>query len=134
MAIITAFQAVDEGSIPSTRSNNLRGYHMEDKIYWFITVFEYCEEDPLGWPKFGATRCWGFYCDKQDALNTLHENRTDLWETCNNYAILEPYYEGVCGIGDKEDRQFFKYDKERDGYFEIDEPACCKHIVGFGLG
>ena len=34
---------------------------MEDKMYWFITVLEYIEEDDLGWPKFGTTRCWGFY-------------------------------------------------------------------------
>ena len=46
---------------------------MRDKIYWFITVFEYIEEDDLGWPKFGATRCWGFYTDKEVALKALHE-------------------------------------------------------------
>lgn len=107
---------------------------MEEKVYWFITVFEYCEKDALGWPKFGATRCWGFYSNKQDALNTLHENRTDLWETCYDYAVLEPYYEGISAMGFKEDRQFFKYSIARDGYVEIEEPECCKHVVGFAIG
>jgi len=107
---------------------------MEDKVYWFITVFEYAEIDNLGWPKTGTTRCWGFYTNKEDALNTLHNNMTDLWETCYDYAILEPYHEGICGYGFKEDRQFFKYNREKDGYFEIDEPKGFNHIVGFGIG
>ena len=94
---------------------------MEDKVY-------------LGWPETGATRCWGFYTDKEVALKALHENWTDMWETCYNYAILEPYYEGISGYVFNEDRQFFKYNREKDGYFEIDEPEGFGHMVGFGLG
>lgn len=107
---------------------------MEEKVYWFITVFEKCEDDGRGWPHIGDSRCWGFYTNREDALNTLHENRTDLFETCYHWAVLEPYYEGISGIGYKEDRQFFKYDKERDGYFEVDEPDYVKHVVGFAIG
>ena len=107
---------------------------MEDKVYWFITVFEHAEIDNLGWPETGATRCWGFYTDKKVALKALHENWTDMWETCYNYAILEPYYEGISGYVFNEDRQFFKYNREKDGYFEIDEPEGFGHMVGFSLG
>ena len=107
---------------------------MDEQIYWFITVFEKAEIDNLGWPKTGPTRCWGFYKNKEDALNTLHNNMTDLWETCYDYAILEPYHEGICGYGFKGDRQFFKYDRKKDGYFEIDEPEGFTHVVGFGIG
>ena len=106
---------------------------MEDKIYWFITVFEKVKTN-IGWPDIGACRVWGFYTNKEDALNTLHENRTDLWETCYDYAILEPYYEGISEYCFEEDRQFFKYDAEKDGYFEIDEPEGFNHVVGFGIG
>ena len=107
---------------------------MEDKVYWFITVFETAETDNFGWPKIGDTRCWGFYTDKEDALNILHSNITDLWESCYNYAVLEPYYEGICGIGPKRDRQFFKYNKEENGYVEIDEPDGFNHVIGLGIG
>lgn len=107
---------------------------MNNKIYWFITVFTNCEEDDLGWPKIGSSRCWGFYSNKEDALNTLHENRTDLWETCYDFAVLEPYYEGISGYCFKESRQFFEYDIEKNGYFEIDEPKEMKHVVGFAIG
>ena len=48
---------------------------MDEQIYWFITVFEKAEIDNLGWPKTGSTRCWGFYKNKEDALNTLHKSK-----------------------------------------------------------
>ena len=57
-----------------------------------------------------------------------------MWETCYNYAILEPYYEGISGYVFNEDRQFFKYNREKDGYFEIDEPEGFGHMVGFSIG
>lgn len=51
---------------------------MKDKVYWFIIVFEYAEIDNLGQPKIRSTRCWSFYANKEDALNTLHNNMTNL--------------------------------------------------------
>lgn len=107
---------------------------MNDKIYWFITVFTNCEEDDLGWLKIGSSRTWGFYSNKKDALKTLHENRTDMWETIYDYAVLEPYYEGISGYCFKESRQFFEYDVEKDGYFEIEEPEEVKHYASFAIG
>lgn len=107
---------------------------MENKAYWFITVFETAEIDNLGWPKTGCTRCWGFYSNKQDALNALHGNYTDMWEYCYDYAILEAYYEGIGGYSFNEERQFFKYDKEQDGYFEIEAPQGFEHICSFAIG
>ena len=107
---------------------------MEDKVYWFITVFEYAEIDNFGWPKTGHTRCWGFYTNKEYAIRALHCNYTDMQETCYNYAVLEPYYEGISGEVFDEPRQFFKYDKEKNGYFEIDEPEGFAHVMGFALG
>ena len=104
-----------------------------EQSYWFITVMEKIDPNERFLAKFGDKRCWGFYANKQDALNTLHENRTDLWETIYNYAVLEKYYEGISNeeIGS---RQFFKYDIERNGYFEIDEPECVKHLCSFAIG
>ena len=32
------------------------------------------------------------------------------------------------------ERQWFKYNRERNGYFEIEEPECVKHLVNFSLG
>ena len=93
---------------------------------------EKIEPNERFYANFGDLRCLGFYSNKQDALNTLHENRTDLWETIYNYAVLEEYHEGISN--DTMNRQFFKYDREKDGYFEIDEPECVKHLCSFAIG
>ena len=69
-----------------------------DKIYWFITVFEKFDN------QYGIknARTWGFYSDKEKALETLKHNYTDLWETVYDYAVLEPYYEGIIGVTEEE--------------------------------
>ena len=105
---------------------------MENRSYWFITVMRKLEKNSKGFLETGCTRCWGFYSNKEDALNTLHENRTDLWETIYDYAVLEEYHEGISNSTMK--RQFFKYNMEKDGYFEIEEPECVKNTCGFALG
>lgn len=102
------------------------------KPYWFITVFEIVNKTECGYPDVGYERCWGFFSNKADALKVLHGNETDLYETVYRYAVLEKYYEGISNYAFE--RQFFEYNKERNGYFEIDEPDVFKHFVGFGIG
>ena len=101
---------------------------MEEKTYWFITVFHDFDD------KWGISswRTWGFYANKEDALDALMTNKTDMWETIYNYAVLEGYEEGICGY--TFERQFFSYSIPENGYFEIEEPPCVKHICSFALG
>lgn len=106
---------------------------MENQAYWFITVMEKIEPNERFYVTMGSTRCWGFYSNKDWAIEALHTNATDMWETCYNYAVLEKYYEGISNE-DHTCRQFFKYDKERNGYFEIEEPECVKHYCSFAIG
>ena len=105
---------------------------MEEKEYFFITVMRRLDVTELGWPDTGTTRCWGFYCNKETALQALHENWTDMEETIYEYAVLEGYTEGISHMTGYQ--QFFKYDQEKDGYFEIDTPEGYKHFAGFGIG
>ena len=97
---------------------------LDDKIVWFVTVFGYEITD---------SRCWGFYFNRDNAVNALHHNITDMHECLYDYAVIEGYREGISHevIGK---RQFFKYDKTRDGYFEIDEPEELKHLFSFSIG
>lgn len=100
---------------------------------WFITVFNKIECDEHGWLDCGGQRTWGYYAERNTAVQALHENWTDMWEYCYNYAVIEQYEEGISGyvIGS---RQWFKWDDERAGYFEIDEPKEVKHYCSFALG
>lgn len=96
-------------------------------MYYFITVFrDYDEYGPKG------MRCWGFYKNLEDAINTLDKNMTDLWETIYNYAVIEEYCEGISGYNFE--RQFFKYDTNMDSYRPINEPKELKHYAGFAMG
>lgn len=104
---------------------------MEDKIYWFITVFEDFDS------RYGikGSRTWGFYSNKEEALKTLKENRTDLWEHCYDYAVLEAYHEGVSGYAFEEGRQFFIYNETMDSYLPMSqEPEEVKYYVSFAIG
>jgi len=103
-----------------------------EETYYFITVFEKLDIDELGLPSTGADRCWGFYRDKEKAFQCVHENWTDLEETIYHYALIEEYEEGISNLTGY--RQWFKFDLEKKGYVEIDEPEGYKHFVGFALG
>ena len=104
----------------------------EKEKYYFITVFEKIEADKLGWPNTGSSRCWGFYRQKDVALQALHENWTDMEETIYQYAVLEEYNEGISHATGYS--QWFKFDDEKGGYFEIEEPECAKHFIGWSIG
>lgn len=100
---------------------------------WFITVFTKIEPIESSWPEFGYQRTWGFYSDRETAVKALHENWTDMYEYCYNYAVLEKFEEGISHYV-FDSRQWFKFDHEREGYFEIEEPECVKHLGSFAIG
>lgn len=101
---------------------------------WFITVVEKLDADGYGdgLCDTGLRRTWGFYSDVNRAISALHNNETDMHEYFYDYAIIEEYDEGICN--DMSNYQWFKWDDERDGYFEIDEPSCVSRMCCFGIG
>lgn len=100
---------------------------------WFVTVVETMDyNNAAGLGDTGEQRTWGFFENKEDAIDVLHRNVTDMHEGYYDYAVIEEYEEGIgCSTGN---RQWFKYDNNRDGYFEIDEPYCVKNICDFAIG
>lgn len=99
---------------------------------YFITVFDKIEPSDIYFAEFGDQRTWGYYPEHEWAVNALHENWTDMHEGCYEYAVIERIDYGICAIADE--RQWFKWDAERHGYFEIEEPECVKHLVNFAIG
>lgn len=101
---------------------------------WFVTVIEKLDADGYGdgFCDTGDTRTWGFYSDVNDAINALHNNKTDMHEYFYDYAIIEEYDEGICNGTSR--YQWFKWDNERNGYFEIDEPRCVSRMCDFAIG
>lgn len=99
---------------------------------YFITVFEKLEPSDRFYAEFGLQRTWGYYPEYEWAATALHENRTDMFEYCYEYAVIEKIDYGICALA--EERQWFKWNEEKRGYFEIEEPECVKHIVNFAIG
>ena len=99
---------------------------------WFITTIQKIEPYENDFPDFGDQRTWGYYSERETAVHALHENWTDMWEYLYDYALIEEFEEGLCPYASN--RQWFKWDDERKGYFEIEEPECVKNLVNFALG
>lgn len=99
---------------------------------WFITVVEKIEHDFTGFADTGDSRTWGFYFNKEDAVNVVKSNLTDIREFLYDYVVIEEYDEGIGNY--TWNRQWFEWDNEEGGYVEIDEPEGVKNICCFALG
>lgn len=98
---------------------------------WFITTIETIEKTDLGFPLFGDVRTWGFYFDKELAIRALHNNLADMREFLYDYAVIEEYYDGI--IQSSGERQWFQWNENKKGFFEIDEPNEVKNLANFAL-
>ena len=69
---------------------------------------------------------WGYYWNRENAVDAVHRNVTDMHETIYPYAIIERLEPGLFP-GPKE-REWFGWDEEKDGFYEIETPECNKHF------
>lgn len=99
---------------------------------YFITVFEKIEPNDIYFAEFGDQRTWGYYKERSMATQALHENWTNIHEGCYDYAVIEDLDMGISPYCKW--RQWFKYDRDKDSYIEIDEPACVQHLCNFAFG
>ena len=98
---------------------------------YFITCFSQCELTN-GFFDGGYCRCFGYYEYLYDAIKALKLNHCDMHETIYWYAVIEKIGEGIHPEVEME--KWFKYDRERDGFFEIKKPKetrqVCNHAIG----
>lgn len=131
---IIAFIKFDE---PSTTTNVIYTIYvcskLEEVIYKKLNDQGHIDFKPAGFNDHGDSRVWGFYMNKLDAINALHFNMTDINETSYKYACIEAYEEGISHPIISE-TQWFEYEREANGYFEIDTPLledkCCCRAMG----
>ena len=98
----------------------------------FITCMSKLEKTDLGWPEFGTTRVFGFKKTWEEAIESLHNNTCDMYEYLYIYAVIEEMEPAIHP--DVIRRQFFKWDNEKEGFFEIEEPDFMKHFCNIALG
>ena len=100
---------------------------------YFITCFEKCERHPkLGCFDGGSSRCFGYKETLENAEQALNENWCDMHECLYDYAVVEKL--GPYIHPDVEEEYWFKYDKEKDGFFRIEKPEAAYGACNYALG
>ena len=69
---------------------------------------------------------WGYYRNREDAVRAVHKNVTDIHETIYPYAIIERLEPGLFPV--PKEREWFGWDEEKDGFYEIETPECNKYF------
>lgn len=88
-------------------------------------------------PKIGITtkdydsRCFGYYATKDEAFQSLAENRCDMFEYYYGNAVVERIGAGIHP--DVEERWWFAFDQEKDGFFPMTEDVQTP-FVNFAIG
>lgn len=102
---------------------------MRAKIYTITGLTELTTEN--SWPNFGDERTFGYYTNKEKAIDAVKHNALDIHETIYNYVIVEEVEEGLYNPSCT--RWWFKY-TGNDTYTEIPEPDFMKHFAGISIG
>ena len=76
---------------------------------YFITCFQKYEIDELGWPNVGSGRTFGYYNDRDVALEAVRDNWCDIQERIYRYAVVEHIEEGLYNPAT--DRWFFEWNE-----------------------
>lgn len=69
---------------------------------------------------------WGYFWNKESAVDAVHRNVTDMHETIYPYAIIERLEPGLFPI--PKEREWFGWVEEKDGFYEIETPECDKYF------
>ena len=69
---------------------------------------------------------WGYFWNKESAVDAVHRNVTDMHETIYPYAIIERLEPGLFPV--PREREWFGWDEEKDGFYEIKTPECDKYF------
>lgn len=98
---------------------------------YFITCFEKLptRDDSFD---IGCSRCFGYKKTFEEAKEALHNNTCNMHEYLYKFAVIEKL--GPYIHPEVEQHQFFKYDANKKGFFEIDDPKELNHLTNFSLG
>ena len=85
---------------------------------YFITCFQKYEQTKCGVPDIGGSRTFGYYPHKEWVVEDLHTNNLDIREAVYDYAVIEKIPMGLYPLA--EETIYFQWDKEKQGFYEID--------------
>lgn len=98
---------------------------------YFITCFSKIDKNEFEL-NMGDVRTFGYYNSFEHADEALKRNRCDMYEYLYGYALIEKIESGIHPIA--EERWFYKYDEEKDGFYPIEEPKEFENFINIALG
>ena len=77
----------------------------------------------------GVTDEPGFFYDLDWAIEAMNQNACDMEESCFNAGFILCRFSGMYPICLADARMYFVWDKEREGFFQQEEPEIFSHLV-----
>ena len=99
---------------------------------YFITCFQKCERDELGWFDGGCQRTFGYRETLESAEEALNLNMCDMREGLYDYAVIEKL--GPYIHPNAEEEIWFKWDDEKSGFFRTDKPEATYGFCNYAFG
>lgn len=99
---------------------------------FFITCFRDIGLDEFERLEIGASRTFGFTDTFEKAEHYLNNNTCDMYERFYRYAFVEEMYPAIHPV--VENRWFYVWNNERNGFFRQEEPEVFRHYCNFALG
>lgn len=97
---------------------------------YFITGFEKYENDQFGWSDIGSSRTFGYFQDKDVAMEAVRKNWSDIQERVYRYAVVEYIPEGLYELA--EERWFFEWNEKDERFVPIKPFVDCFGNYAFG--
>ncbi len=77
-------------------------------------------------------RCFGYYSDKQDAMQAADVNAADMHECLYNFLLIEKIPEGIHARAEEE--VWYAWDDGLSGWVHTEKPAWSNNIINWSIG
>ena len=82
-----------------------------------------------GFPDTGCFDYIGFYYELNTAIQAMNENWCDIQDAYYYAGFILCRFPGLYDCAGDNQRMYFLWDNERQGFFEAEEPEIFKHIA-----
>lgn len=82
-----------------------------------------------GFPNIGHSYEPGYYYALDDAIEAMHNNTLDVREHIYNAGFVICRFPGVYNAAGTNERLYFLWDDNKQGFFEAEEPEIFRHMA-----
>lgn len=100
-------------------------YKINQNPIFEILLFKNVDE----YPNIGCEDHPGFYYELDTAIQAMNENWSDIQDHAFHSGLILCHFPGMyqCAVPDA--RMYFVWDKEKEGFFQQEEPKSFEHIA-----